>query len=399
MEVTELIDLIMWDRRYISIPSYIDVPESVGECIMLGLPTVSDKNSYSYVKRAFVKEALDNGVPSEEELLKSSAWSDDDQMILDKSEEHIEYLKEEAEKSKRFVSVKKRIVEEIRKTEVDLENISRRYNSIVINSAEYYANEIAIMELLRRVALSDSGELLWPTIREIEDVRKEYAELINYLSIDMMKEGVLPTCDIRKVARSGEWRVLWSSSRENLMGLFNRSVADLGLNQKLLIYWSKVYDTIYEDPNKPEEDVIIDDIECDNWLENRSLERAEDKDSASRKDSNVTHASDHHERLQLLDGHYDEVCTCGADKIKYKGLGERPQHDSGCNFGVWHVNTQEEKDKLAAKIYGRNNPRTRQLINAEHDVVERRGHIEEQHLRGRVNRTLLGAQSKTVEKR
>jgi hypothetical protein len=399
MEVSELINIILWNKRYVKIPDYISTPSEIDRYIMLKLPTITDKNHYLHFKKMLIEEAIDNNVPSEKELLKNSGWTEEDQEILEKYEDHIDYLQKHLEKNKKFLSIANRVKKEIAKTQSIFDDTNKRYNSIIINSAEYYANEIAIIELLRRVAIKEDEELLWKTEEELELVKKEYHPLINFLAIDMMQEGVLPIVDIRAVARSGEWRIIWSSSRENLSDLFDRPISDLGVNQKLLTYWSKVYDTIYEDPDKPEEDIINDDEACDEWLLNRSLSREEDKDNANRPNSNISHANDHHERLQVLDGYFEEQCICGAIKVKSKGLGEKAPHASDCEYGVYKRYTEEEKERAAKRIYGRNNSRVRQLINAEHDVISKSGSIEEQKLRNKVNRTILGAESKTVDKK
>ena len=201
----------------------------------------------------------------------------------------------------------------------------------------------------------------------------------------MMSEGAMETVEIREIARSTEWRLTWGLARENLPSIFGRNVGDFNINHKMLIYWSRVYDSAFETAEPPEQDVIDDDERFDDWLANRDLER---KDNAR----NSRTAADHHqERGQILDGEYIEKCVCGAKaKNAGKGLGERLPHDDYCSYGIWRDFSAEEKEAHARRVYGRNSTTVRKILDVEQDKVLQRGHIEEQDLRGKKTRSLLG---------
>jgi hypothetical protein len=178
--------------------------------------------------------------------------------------------------------------------------------------------------------------------------------------------------------------------RENLSVLFNKPVGDFSSPQKILIYWSRVYDSVYEDTDKPNQDIIDDDDLLDEWLANRDLDRSGDVSK------NLSKASEHQEQMQILDGYYVETCTCGASKVRAKGLGEKTPHTVDCPYGTWCRYTQEEKEELSRQIYGRNTDGVRQLLDKEQDAIETVGTVEEQHLRKKKTRALLGSDQKVI---
>ena len=195
-----------------------------------------------------------------------------------------------------------------------------------------------------------------------------------------------------EVARYVDWLLLWTLSRENLDGLFNRPIADINFNQKLLIYWSRVYDSAFEDPKPPDQDIIEDDGKFDDWLANRDLERKEEKEGRKNKNS-VFH---HQEQMIVLDGEFIETCTCGVGPQNKVGLGLKKPHQVECLYGQWRPYTRLEKDELADQVYGRNSKNIRRYIDKEQDRVLRAGMVQEQHLRGTHSRKILGANTNVI---
>src|SRR6185503_8049298 len=100
-----------------------------------------------------------------------------------------------------------------------------------------------------------------------------------------------------------------------------------------------------------------------------------------------------------IEGYFVNDCYCGMKaKNKGRGLGESLPHESTCPYGKWHQNTPEEKAKVAERIYSKNKPGMRKFMDSEIENVSRRGLIEEQHLRGKKSRELLGLETKVIKK-
>ena len=80
---------------------------------------------------------------------------------------------------------------------------------------------------------------------------------------------------LRKLARSSYWQSLYRASKENgSISLFDNSFNFSGIQVRFL-YWLKIYELLYEELGKHEDDflsenVIMDDIRCDAYLQYRN---------------------------------------------------------------------------------------------------------------------------------
>lgn len=386
MSVQEKIQQLLWDKRYLAIPSDIAPPSL--EYILIRDMKVEDRNLHTFVRKRELEIARQQGVLTEAELMleakKVGLWTESDDLVLSKADDHIEFLKSELARQK-FLARKKSLQADIDKTLEKKHSTLSKKNEYFVNSADYYASEAAATALLRRVVLNLDGSQLFPTDESLLLFKRDYYPFIIFLTNAVLSEGVWEIDEIREVARSPEWRLTWSLQRENLPGIFDRSVGDLTLNQKLVIYWSRVYDSALESSEAPPIDIINDDDKFDEWLANRELSSKEDSESKK------LGRNDHQEKMQSLDGEYSEACNCGVKtKNIGKGLGERIPHARTCTYGIFRRYTREEKSQVASQVYSRNSDRVRNLIDQEQQAVIERGELQEQHLRGQKSRHILG---------
>jgi len=70
---------------------------------------------------------------------------------------------------------------------------------------------------------------------------------------------------LRQIARSDEWRSHWSMKKSGIP-LFNSCVSNLTDEQRSLIGWSLLYDSIHEHSEAPSKSIIDDDDMLDGWL-------------------------------------------------------------------------------------------------------------------------------------
>jgi len=88
---------------------------------------------------------------------------------------------------------------------------------------------------------------------------------------------------LRELARTEPWRSLWSckKSEDSVFGL---AIADYTDEQRSLINWTTLYDSVYSHPETPSEDVVLDDDLLDGWLIIQKRKRGEvtDKDAAEK---------------------------------------------------------------------------------------------------------------------
>jgi hypothetical protein len=392
MSVQEKIQQLLWDRRYFEIPEEY-APQGV-DYVLIKDMTTEDRNLYAFVRRKELELARKQGVKTESELLADAKsvglWTPEDDFVLTKADEHIEFLESE-QKRQKFLARKKSIQVQIDSTIEKKKLAQSKRNEYFINSAEYYASEVAAGTLIRRVVLNIDGTPFWPTDESYLFSKQNNLGLIILITNEVLSEGILPIDDIREVARYPEWRLTWVLQRENLHTIFNRNIGDLTVNQKLLIYWSRIYDSAFEATEPPSVDVVNNDEQFDEWLANRELSQ---KDTS---DTKRLGTKDHNERMQLLDGEYSETCNCGAKtKNIGKGLGERIPHMQTCPWGTFRRYTPNEREQIARQTYARNSDRVRTLLDKEQQMVVEKGEIEEHRLRGTKTRHMLGMKTDVV---
>ncbi len=392
MTVQDKINRLLWDRRIVTFPNDMDVPHGLDYVIIRDI-TLNDRNYYLTIRDIEEHKARLEGVPSEGELMIAAKaagyWGQIEDDIEAKADDHIAFLEAEFEAKKKFKSRQNIIKLQIDDAHAKKQWVQRKRNEFKLNSAEYLAHEIAAFKLLCRVVLQPDETPLFPTEQSFMACKRDHFQFVYFLLSEVMSEGSWDIPLIRQIARSVEWRMFWTLSRENLPALFDRPIGDITFNQRLLIYWSRVYDSAFETPEPPEKDIIEDDDLFDQWLTNRDLNRKDDKS----EDKTKKHA----EQGQMLDGEYIDTCTCGA-KAQNKGkyLGEKVLHANTCLYGTWHKFTPEEREIKARSIYSRNQKGVRELINREQDTVLKKGTIEEQHLRNRNTRQRLGMKTNVI---
>lgn len=392
MSVQEKIQQLLWNKRYVQIPA--EYMQDGCEYIIVKDMTVEDRNLYSFVRRKELELARKQGVRTEAELLSEAKvvglWNAEDDLVMAKADEHIAFLEGEQKKQK-FLARKKSLQVQIDATLEKKRATQSKRHEYFINSAEYYASEVAANMLVRRVVFDINDKPLWSDDQSFLHSKTHYPHFLMFITNEVLSEGVMPIDEIREIARYPEWRLTWVLQRENLQVIFNRTVGDLTINQKLLIYWSRIYDSAFESAEPPSSDVINDDEKFDEWMSNRELS---DKETGETKRLG---AKDHNERMQVLDGEYSETCNCGAKtKNAGKGLGERTPHMMTCPWGTFRRYTQQEREQIARQTYSRNSDRVRTLIEKEQQTVVESGVIEEHHLRGTKTRHILGMKTDVV---
>jgi hypothetical protein len=394
--VQETIDSLLWDRRYVQVPDNIETPSS--QVVIVRDQSMVDRNQYTHEKTYFERRAHKEGVPTEEEIIASAIeggfWSQEQDQRFKEIDNHISFLQGERDRHT-LKSKKRRIQKQIDETKKQRDQMAEFRSSLMSQTAEYFAHEASMLNAIRRLVVDENEKPLWATEQDFLDDKTNNPALLAFLASEIISHGVLETTQYRRIARAMEWRILWISQKDNLYGLFGRPVCDLSMRQTLLLYWSRVYDQVFEDPDRPDQDIIEDDDRLDDWLSNKSIQREELRNKGVPSTNGPKAADDHHERIQVLDGYHEKKCICGALKKK-KGLGEAHLHDPSCQYGVWIQYTEEEKREIADNFYGRNTKAIRTVINREMEVVADRQQIDEQDLRGKRTRMILGSETKVT---
>ena len=92
--------------------------------------------------------------------------------------------------------------------------------------------------------------------------------------------------DFKEIARTDPWRGTWSIQKHCGDSIFPGSAFDLNDDQKSLLIWSSMYDSIREHPDNLPEEVVNDDDMLDGWMILKRRER--EKEQGRKSIENIT---------------------------------------------------------------------------------------------------------------
>lgn len=121
-----------------------------------------------------------------------------------------------------------------------------------------YANSVKGTYLFAVTIQDKGGNYLWND----NNYQEVPQSLIDDIALELV-DNVININDFREIARNEPWRSIWTSNKENVFGL---PAVDLTEEQRTLIMFSKMYDTVYENPERPPDNIIEDDDMLDGWF-------------------------------------------------------------------------------------------------------------------------------------
>lgn len=225
--------------------------------------------------------------------LLSSCLSENDALILlrdkklwtDTSDKELEYL------NKRLQEIETKMAEHRFNSEaVDLFNeqktkltiqkefLIKAKTTLTTKTAEYLASleRYKFYIFLNTYSFDNSFQehKYWLSYDEFRNA-PEY--LVNKLMSCSLFDDRLTEKNLRSLARSEFWRTVWAAARKNNGSILDRPLMNITDPQRILITWSIIYDSTYENPECPDQSVIEDDDLFDEWLKQSSNKRNSEK--------------------------------------------------------------------------------------------------------------------------
>jgi len=122
------------------------------------------------------------------------------------------------------------------------------------------------MALIFCSTYNDQEECLWNNWQAFLD---EADDTLVHSVLDGIRDiHMFSVADIREIARSGTWRFRWNGAK-GIGNLFGKPISEFDAEQQSLLYWSQVYDSVYESMEKPPDSIIEDDEALDKWFEDK----------------------------------------------------------------------------------------------------------------------------------
>lgn len=109
-----------------------------------------------------------------------------------------------------------------------------------------------------------------PEITELPKEDKNLLDIIPFvkkLASVYFIEQVPTQTQVRELARSEPFRLMWGIAKNTGTTLFPKSASEMTDLQQLLTSYAMLYDFVYESQNRPTNDIISDDAALDSWYE------------------------------------------------------------------------------------------------------------------------------------
>jgi hypothetical protein len=400
-ELSTLLDHISWGHRIVEIKT-LDGTEHTFAFRPLKL---DERNAAQHVYNDALRRGKLDNIPERNELLllvnREGLWNSKRDQEIEILRDELVNREEELSQTK-FKSKKTKLVRRIKKIKNALEElVSIKVRLLDLPSLEYYANQQQAHYILHKSTLTFPAlKPKWPNFEDLEN--EENTEIVFQLITKYHNYDVAEISKIRALARHGLWRIKWSAAKMcgNLAQLFDVGLSDITVDQQMLIYWSQVYDSVYEAYERPPDDVIEDDEQLDKWLEKEAKEREQERRQTFKsKKSNLglgkANASNANEIMLPNEGFYSDVCTCDAKNIRGK------PHLRSCTYGVFFYYANARRDEEIKGIHECNPDNIRLVLAKEKNTLQKaKTVVREEHLRHKdsLARNAMGFTTSIIKK-
>lgn len=162
-------------------------------------------------------------------------------------------------------NVVERLKKDLRRNELQIDFYSNNINHFEYFSCEGFA-KLCKIEAKLLLSLMDEEDNYIHTEKDFLDSYIPTTSLIN-----VSNKHRLDDKEYRRIARTEPWKSMWGISKEAIFG--DMHISEWSEPQKIIVNYSKMYDSIYEHYEFPGERVLQDDDALDGWLLTQNRKR------------------------------------------------------------------------------------------------------------------------------
>jgi len=198
-------------------------------------------------------------------------WNKDMTLFMKNSEKTIDDLKVSLFSSRFNTKQSDRTRKTLASIREKINDLSDKRASFYGNTLEGYAESIKYEYLITNTIFHNDKKV-FKSFTSDQNSYTEFTALINEINKYSLNAKIY-----RKIARSELWRSYWNVGKERV---FNDAVVDWSDEQRSLVSFSTMYDSVYNHPEKPPDSVINEDDSLDGWmiLQYRNAEKAKQQD-------------------------------------------------------------------------------------------------------------------------
>lgn len=205
----------------------------------------------------------------ENNLLRLGIWNMQTKSQIESLEKQIDNNKVDLYKNYRVSEYRTRFKRTLAAQRRTVDELMAPKNDFYTNTLEFYASNIKNQYIICRTLKKDNKQIFKDNDTD-SILFNSMLSKINTYSISIE--------DFKYLARSQFWRSYWNANKNNV---FSGSVDSWSDDQRVLVNISKMYDSIYEHPECPEDDIIEDSDALDGWMIMQKQENKKQKKQKS----------------------------------------------------------------------------------------------------------------------
>lgn len=191
-------------------------------------------------------------------MINTGLWNQDTMGLIKELDKKIDNHKVELYKASALKDKQKNIRKNLNNIRNQHNRILNLKNDFFSNTLEGYASSIK-NEYIISQTLYKKNKLIFGNIKAKNQTSLVYFnELLNKIN-----QLIISISTFKIIAKSQLWRSYWNANKDSI---FPGSVSEWTDDQRTLITISKMYDSVYEHPECPTDDIIADDDMLDGWM-------------------------------------------------------------------------------------------------------------------------------------
>jgi hypothetical protein len=253
------------------------IVKSQGVTIKVVAPKIEDLFLGDEAYLSAYNEAVSNGLIRTQELeewkLNNGLWTPKDDEILETVKKDIENNKVKCYEYRHQLSLLETGKKLVSKMEEKQAELLKKKNTYQDYTCEGIAEKTKSTYIFKQTCYNLDGSLF-----DFEEMGQD-PDVWMYL----WSQQVLKQHEVREIARTDPWLGYWNLRKHSPLFL-NPDNRELTIDQKQVIIWSNMYNSIQEGYEQPEKMVLEDDILLDGWLitQNRKSEEERNKREAEK---------------------------------------------------------------------------------------------------------------------
>lgn len=221
-------------------------------------------------------------------LINLGLWTKDTPKLLEQLDKRIENLKVELYENFMNTNMQKKIRNNLLSARKQLDSINNTKAEFVSHTLEGYASSIKYEFTICNSLYKNSKKVFDFDSRDHNSLS---LSVFNDLVNEINKHNI-SIADFRALARSYLWKSYWNVHKTN--SIFEGAVSDWTDDQRSLVSFSQMYDSIYEHPECPSDKILSDDDMLDGWMisQRRKIEKAKKQTTIDNLNPNLKKANE-----------------------------------------------------------------------------------------------------------